>query len=220
MFVGHFALAFAAKPRAPQVSLPVLFAAAQFADLLWPVLVAAGIEQVRVAPGITAFTPLDFVSYPISHSLVMLIVWGAVLGWICFMVLGGERGGTRAWQIVFGLVVSHWLLDFVTHRPDMPVYPGGPMLGLGLWNSIPATLLTELVMFAGGLLIYARATRPRDATGRWALVGVAVFLATGFVITALGPPPPGVPAVWIGVIALMLLTLGLAHWVERHRVMR
>jgi hypothetical protein len=218
MFVGHFALALAAKPRAPQVSLPVLFAAAQFADLLWPVLVAAGLEHVRVAPGITAFTPLDFVSYPISHSLVMLLVWGVLFGWICFAVLGRKRGGTRAWGVVLGLVVSHWFLDFVTHRPDMPVYPGGPMLGLGLWRSIPATLLTELALFAGGVFVYARATRPRDATGRWAFVGITVFLAAGFVVTALGPPPPSVQAVWMGAVAIMSVTIGLAHWVERHRV--
>ncbi len=90
MFLGHFALAFAAKPRAPQMPLAVLFAAAQFADMLWPVLVAVGLEQVRVAPGITAFTPLEFISYPISHSLITLIAWGVALGGVSRVTLGAS----------------------------------------------------------------------------------------------------------------------------------
>jgi len=220
MFVGHFALAFAAKPRVPQVSLAVLFAAAQFADVLWPLLVATGIEQVRIAPGITAFTPLEFVSYPISHSLVALAAWGAAFGLLSALRLGRARGGVRAFVVVLGLVVSHWVLDFVTHRPDMPVYPGGPMVGLGLWGSVPGTLLTELALFAGGVFIYARATRPRDAIGRWAFVGVTGFLVAGFIATALAPPPPSVQAVWIGATAIALLTLGLAYWVEQHRIIQ
>lgn len=215
MFVGHFALAFAAKPRVPQVSLAVLFAAAQFADVLWPVLVATGIEQVRVSPGITAFTPLDFVRYPISHSLVALLAWGAIFG--SSIAIGRGRAGTRAFVVVLGLVVSHWFLDLLTHRPDMPVYPGGPTYGLGLWRSVVGTLATELTMFAAGVFLYARATRPRDATGRWALAGLVAFLVAGFVATALAPPPPSVQAVWVGAILIALITLGLGHLVERHR---
>ena len=82
MFIGHFGLGFAAKRAAPGVSLAILFLAAQFADTLWPFLVAAGVEQVRIDPGHTAVTPLDFVSYPWSHSLLMLAVWGVLLGWM------------------------------------------------------------------------------------------------------------------------------------------
>jgi hypothetical protein len=135
-FIGHFALGFAAKRAAPRISLGVLFAAAQFADLLWPVLVAVGVEKVRIDPGNTAFTPLDFVSYPFSHSLLMIVIWGALCG-----LLYNNR-------ILFGLVISHWILDFLTHRPDMPLYPGGgPKFGLGLWNSVPATLAVEVLMY-------------------------------------------------------------------------
>src|SRR5215471_18702837 len=126
MFIGHFALGFAAKRAAPRTSLVLLFAAAQFADLLWPLLVAVGIEQVRIEPGNTAFTPLDFVSYPYSHSLALLAVWGVV-----FTLVFG-----RNFAILAGLVVSHWVLDWITHRPDMPLYPGSAKYGLGLWNSI------------------------------------------------------------------------------------
>ena len=115
MFIGHFALGFAAKRAAPGVSLGVLFAAAQLADVLWPIFVATGVEQVRIDPGNTAFTPLDFVSYPYSHSLVLLIIWGLIFAGIAKVRL---RAG---FALIFALVVSHWVLDYITHRPDMPM---------------------------------------------------------------------------------------------------
>ncbi len=130
MFIGHFALGFAAKRAAPRLSLATLFAAAQFADLLWPFLLAAGVEQVRIVPGITAFTPLDFISYPYSHSLLALVIWGVLFGAICAVIVRDRR----VMLVVAALVVSHWVLDWITHRPDMPLYPGSVKVGLGLWN--------------------------------------------------------------------------------------
>jgi len=101
MFIGHFAVGFAAERVAPRVSLALLFAAAQLADLLWPVLVALGFEQVRIDPGNTAFTPLDFVRYPYSHSLALLVVWGLVYGAVYRSATG--RNG-RAFAIIAALV--------------------------------------------------------------------------------------------------------------------
>ena len=144
----------------------MLFAAVAWADLVWPVLLATGIEQVRIDPGNTAVTPLDFVSYPYSHSLLMLVLWGAVLGFV-YRATTGQNGSTFA--VLALLVVSHWVLDFLTHRPDMPLYPGGPKLGLGLWNSVTGTVLVEVAMYALGVWIYLRATRPRDGVGRWSM---------------------------------------------------
>ena len=213
MFIGHFALGYAAKRWVPQVSLALLFAAAQFADLLWPVLVALGVEQVRIAPGITASTPLEFISYPYSHSLVALILWGAVVGWI------GMRAADKplVFIVMLGLVVSHWVLDVVTHIPDMPLYPGGPKYGLGLWNSPAATFTVEIAMFAIGVWMYARATRARDAIGKWAFVGVTGFLLVGFVINANGAPPPSVTALCLMAIVLGGFTLAWAWWADKHR---
>jgi hypothetical protein len=114
MFIGHFALGFGAKRWAPAVSLGTLFLAAQFVVLLWPTLLLLGIEHVRVVPGITAFTPLDFTHYPVSHSLLAGVGWGIALG-------GGYallRRNRRAAVVIGLLVLSHWMLDFVTHRPD------------------------------------------------------------------------------------------------------
>jgi membrane-bound metal-dependent hydrolase YbcI (DUF457 family) len=213
MFIGHFALGFAAKRAAPRTSLATLFAAAQLADILWPVFVALGIEQVRIQPGITAFTPLDFISYPYSHSLLLLLVWGALFGALC----ATSTRNRRTWLVVGGLVVSHWVLDWITHRPDMPLYPGSARFGLGLWNSVPATIAVEIPMFVAGLWIYARATRARDAIGRRGFSALAGFLLVIYVANAIGPPPPSVTAIVVAGVAGAAVIVLWAWWFDRHR---
>ena len=199
MFIGHFGVAFAAKRAAPRVSLGVRFAAAQLADLLWPTFVLLGIEEVRVQPGITVVTPLDFVSYPYSHSLLLLGVWGAAFGtlYVAF------RRAAPAGVAIALLVVSHWVLDVVTHRRDMPLTPaaGSRRFGLGLWNSLPASLATELTMFAGGVAVYLAATR---AVPRRAAVKAWPF----------GPPPPSAAAVVWTAETIWLLVVW-AWWADR-----
>ena len=213
MFIGHFALGFAAKRVAPRLSLAALFAAVALADIIWPLLVAVGIEQVRIDPGNTAFTPLDFVSYPYSHSLVFLCLWGVVFGLIC----AGIVHDRRAAPIAAVLVISHWVLDWMTHRPDMPLYPGSVKLGLGLWNSVAATIAVEVPMFAVGVWTYARATRARDAPGRWAFAAFVGFLLLAYLMN-IGSPPPGVTAL----VAVALASTGVlvvwAWWFDRHRI--
>jgi len=212
MFIGHFALGFASKRVAPRLSLAALFGAAQLADILWPFLVAFGIEQVRIDPGNTAFTPLDFVSYPYSHSLVFLCVWGVIFGLIC----AGIVHDRRMVLIAAALVVSHWVLDWITHRPDMPLYPGSIKLGLGLWNSVPATIAVEVALFAAGVRTYARATRARDASGRWAFAAFVGFLLVIYFVN-IGSPPPGItPIVIVGIAGTAVLVLW-AWWFDRHR---
>jgi len=211
VFIGHFALGFGAKRWTPDVPLGVSFAAAQFADLLWPVLVATGIEQVRIDPGNTAMTPLDFISYPYSHSLAALVVWGLAFGWLCRRAIP-ER---RVFLTVFLLVLSHWVLDFATHRPDMPLYPGSAKFGLGLWNHPALERTVEIGMYVLGLWIYLRATRARDGVGRWGLFGMAAVLFVGYLIPA---APPSITALWTVAIVLGILTLVWAMWVDRHRV--
>ena len=214
MFIGHFALGYAAKRWVPRVSLAVLFGAAQLADFLWPVLVALGIERVRIVPGFTAATPLEFISYPYSHSLATLVLWGALFGWVCMRWVAGAR----VFLVVLALVVSHWVLDFVTHRPDMPLYPGGPKLGLNLWNSVPATMLVEISMFLAGAWIYLDITRPRNAVGRW---GTLVLLSTLLLIyigDALSPTlPPNVNAIVVVGLAASVIFTAWAVWADRYR---
>ena len=213
MFIGHAAVALAAKRVAPDVSLGVLFAAAGWLDLVWPVFLLLGIEQVRIDPGNTAFTPLDFVAYPWTHSLVLALAWSALFA---LAVSPWVRGG-RARLVLAALVFSHWLLDFVAHRPDLPLAPGdSAKLGLGLWNSIPGTLLVEGALMAAGLGLYLRATRARDGVGRYALGSLVLFLVAIWLANLGGPPPPDARAVaWVG-LAAWLFPLW-AGWADRHR---
>jgi hypothetical protein len=216
MFIGHYALGLAAKRLEPRLPLAVLLAAPQVLDLLWPVFVLSGVERVEVAPGDTAFMPLRFVSYPWSHSLVMAIVWAIVFGAIV-----QRRGASlRGAGIAAALVVSHWVLDVASHGPDMPLWPGGgPLLGLGLWRSVPATLVVESAMYAAGVTLYARATRSKDRTGTWAYAGLVGFLFLAYIANVLGPPPPSATAVAVSALALWLIPLW-GVWIERHREAR
>jgi len=216
MFIGHYALGFAAKRLEPRLSLALLLAAPQLLDLLWPIFVLAGIEHVEVAPGNTAFTPLAFIDYPWSHSLATSIVWAAAFAAVV-RALGGQW---RSAGIVGALVVSHWILDFASHGPDMPLWPGGgPRLGLGLWRSVPATLAVEVAMYAAGVAIYARATRTKDRVGTWAFVGLVGLLSVAYVGNLLGPLPPSGTAVAVSALALWLIPPWGA-WIDRHREAR
>ena len=216
MFVGHFAVGFGLKLTPPAVSLGFLFFAAQFIDLLWPTLLLLGLEHVEISPGITAVVPLDFVSYPISHSLLAVCGWAVLVG-------GGYGLWRRQWlsaAVCGGAVLSHWLLDLITHRPDLPLAPGGEIrVGLGLWSSLPATLVVELGLFAIGVTLYARATRAlgrKGSLGLWGLVGFLLLVHMG---NLFGPPPPSVQAIAISGHAQWLLVLW-AWWLDRHRVAR
>jgi hypothetical protein len=214
MFIGHFGLGFAAKRAAPTVSLGALFAAAQFADLLWPTLVLIGVEQVRVQPGITVVTPLDFVSYPYSHSLLMLCVWGVAFG-VIYMALRRARPPVAI--TIALLVVSHWVLDVVVHRPDLPITPwGSARLGLGLWNSLPGTLAAEFAIFGAGVALYARATRARTRGGTIGFWSLVALLAMVYLASTFGPPPPSAAAVAWSAQAMWLL-VAWGYWVDRSR---
>jgi len=215
MFVGHAALAFAAKTRCTKTSLGTLLFATFGLDLIWPWLVLGGIEQVRIDPGNTAFTALAFDYYPWSHSLLMAALWGGLAGAAYY---GARRERGAAWM-VGALVVSHWLLDWISHRPDMPLWPGAgsPLLGLGLWNSIPATLVVEGALFALGVGIYLRVTQARDRIGSVALWVLLAVLAFAWASGPFSPPPSSVKEVaGFGVVAGPLFGIW-AIWVDRHR---
>ena len=216
MFIGHYAVGFAAKRFAPQTSLGVLIASALLLDLLWPLFVLAGWEHVRIEPGNTVFTPLNFVSYPISHSLIATIGWATLFAAVYYFVKRYIVGAVVIW---IG-VVSHWVLDFVTHRPDMPLYPGGPLMGLGLWNSPVATVVVEGLMYAVGVWIYLRVTRARDGVGKWGLWAFVILVATLYIANIFSPPPAEVKPILIATTPIVWLIIVWAWWADRHREMR
>jgi hypothetical protein len=212
MFIGHNAVAFAAKRIAPKTSLGTLTAAVMLLDLIWPIFLLLGIEHVHIANGATKFTPLDFYDYPWTHSLVMSIAWGIAFGVVYFAKTRYARGAI----LVAFCVVSHWVLDLVVHRPDLPLWPGGPKFGFGLWNYPKATLAVEFTMYIFAIFIYRDATRPRDNVGSIAFWAFVIFLTCVYLAAALGPPPPNVRAIAIVGLVSWLLPLWAA-WFDRHR---
>ncbi len=168
-----------------------------------------------IDPGNTVFTPLDFESYPWSHSLLMVVIWGALLG----LVAGRRLQDAWAGRVVGALVVSHWVLDWVTHRPDLPLWPSGPVTGLGLWNSLAGTLVVEGALFVTGIVLYQSATRATDRVGRWAFAGLLVLTGAIWLSGPWSAPPPS--AVAIAVVGLaMWLFPAWAAWIDLHRSAR
>jgi len=212
MFLGHLAVGFAAKGAASKTSLGVLLGASELVDLLFPAFVLAGWEQVRIVPGDNPFLSAEF-QYPLSHSLVLTGIWGGAAAVAYWLFTRYRRGA-----VVVGLaVLSHWVLDLVSHRPDMPLYPGAsPMVGLGLWYSVAGTIAVELLMLAAGVWVYLRITRPRDRFGRygpWPFVALMLVLYFAMIF---GPPAPDASAfAWVN-MSFALFFLYVA-WFDRHR---
>jgi membrane-bound metal-dependent hydrolase YbcI (DUF457 family) len=216
MFIGHFGVGFASKRLAPRLNLAVLLAAPLLLDMLWPIFLVLGIESVKIDPGNTAVTPLDLHDYPWSHSLLMSLVWSALAGGLVWVVLRDLRPAL----VICAGVFSHWVLDVITHRPDMPLYPGSDVyLGLGLWNSKLGTALVESAIYAAGVAIYLRATRRKDRIGAWAFASMAALLALLYAANFNGPTPPSVNALII-VSFVFWIFIPWAFWADRHRVPR
>lgn len=203
MFVGHLALAFASKRFDPRPSLGWYVAAVTTLDLLWPIFLLLGIERVLVVPHATAFTPLQFVSYPWSHSLLMSAVWGALLAGLARRC----RVAPRTSLLLALLVMSHWLLDYVTHAPDMPLWPGAsPHLGLGLWNSIVGTIVLEGALWVAGIWLYLGPRRATQWIGRVALWSFIIVCTALWLVGPWSPPPPGERALaWFSLIGWVLI---------------
>lgn len=219
MFLSHFALGLAAKRVAPAVSLGTLILACQFADIIWPNFVLLGIERLAIVPGITTVTPIDFISYPYSHSLVALILW-SILAAAVYRVLRGQSATTISLLVIAGLVLSHWFLDVASHRPDMPIAPGdSPKLGLELWHSMHLTMIVEFGMLAAGLATYLKVTQATDRTGSVSLWAMIVVLIVLYLASVFGPPPPSPEAVaWSAEGVWLFVAWG--YWIDRHRSAR
>ena len=216
MFLGHFGLGMAAKKAAPVVSLGTLFLAAQFIDLLWPFFLLFDIETVAIEPGNTRFTPLNFISYPFSHSLLAVMGWAILFSVIYYLI---KKNGKTA--ITLGLlVISHWFLDLIVHRPDLPLaFNEETKWGFGLWNYPILTVIIELLIFALGIYFYLQSTVSKNKTGNYAFWGLIIFFILIYVMNAAGDPPPNTEMIgYVGLAQWLFIIWG--YWIDRNRESR
>lgn len=214
MFIGHYGAAYALKRWRPEVSLFTLFIGVQLLDVGWAVLVMAGVEKVRIVPGFTATNPLDLYYMPYTHGLIAALVWAAIAGSSYALI---RRHATAAGVAVGLAVFSHWVFDFIVHRPDLPLYDNSAKVGLGLWNYRGPAFALEIALLVAGLVLYLAGTRGRDRIGRvgpWVFVGVLI----GVQMVLFFGPPPGSPS---GAAATALVAYvafaAIARWIVRHR---
>jgi membrane-bound metal-dependent hydrolase YbcI (DUF457 family) len=216
MFIGHFGVSFAAKKAAPKVSLGTLFIATQFVDILWPLLLVLGVEKVEIVPGYTKTNAFDFLYYPYTHSLLMGLVWGIVIGGLYWLFKRDKQGA-----LVVGLgVLSHWFLDLIVHTADLPLTPfGEAKAGFGLWNHVALTLVIEVLIFLAGVYLYAKNTKAKNGIGRWGLWVLSILLIVFQFSNTFGPPPSGtIMTLFVSFISLMAIIVALAYWVDHNRI--
>ena len=214
MLVGHVAVSLGAKRIEPSISLGALVFASMLPDVVWCVLLLAGIEHVQIRPGMGAANYFKASDIGISHSLVMDVFWAALLAAAYFLKRRSPRG---AW-ILFGVVVSHWILDWISHRPDMPLSPGvHRYFGLGLWTSIPATLIVEGGLWTIAVICYARAIRSRTGGRVYAFWIVAALLTLAWYNNVAGPAPPNTQTAPLISLIFFSFTVAWAYWIDRSR---
>jgi hypothetical protein len=220
MFVGHYAVGLAAKKFAPRTSLGLLIAAPILLDLLWPIFLLIGWEQVSIQPNPNPFLRLSFDSYPISHGLVAAIGWATLFASIYFGIARYLAGAIAVWVGV----VSHWVLDYVVHRPDLPLYAstgrlytaGNRLFGLSLWNHRWITIAVEVLMLAAGVVIYLWTTKAKDQIGNIAFYAFVFVLVGLYAFVVFGPPPKSVKQLAIGSLCTWLFAVW-AWFFDSHR---
>lgn len=215
MFTGHYGVAFAVKGAEPRLRLWALFLAAQLVDIAWTVFVVFGVEHVRIVPGFTRSSPLEFTYYPYTHSLLAGLVWGAAVA-TAYRTTRGP-GASRPALLLGLTVASHWFLDLLVHVPDLPLYDNTAKMGLGLWNLPLPAFLVEAAVLLGGLWFYLRRSQPVRPRDRYALPIFAVVMLGVQSSAFFGPPPPSVAALGVTGFGLYVLLAAVAGWLERGR---
>jgi len=213
MFIGHFGTGLAAKKIDEKPSLGTLFLAAQFVDLLWPFFILTGIEKVKIEPGNTVFTPLNFIYYPFSHSLLSAIFWALLFGTVYYLF----KKNLKTSVLLGALVAGHWILDFLSHRADLPLAPwNGYKVGLGLWNSLPFTIIVEGLIFCIGAWLYISYAKANNKSGFYRIWGLLIFLVVIYINNIFAPPPPIETAVgWVGLSQWLIIIWG--YWIDKRK---
>jgi hypothetical protein len=215
MFVGHYAVGFLGKKLAPKASLATFVFAAMAADILWCAFLLAGIEQVAFTSGKGAGQYFEAINISFSHGLLMDLLWAALLAAGTYLLTRYARGAV----IVFLAVLSHWLLDVVSHRPDMPIgLNSGPKLGFGLWTSVPATLLVEGGFWIIALVVYATSHKFSSRAKLWGFWAGSLLLTLSWYGNITGPPPTNGRSAATSSLIFFSLSILWAYWIDKPKV--
>lgn len=210
MFIGHFGAGLAAKSLDKKISLGTLILAAQFIDLLWPVLILLKLEKVAIEPGNTPFTPLNFVSYPWSHSLLAVLVWALLFGIVYYIIKKDIKGSL----ITGSLVLSHWILDLFVHRPDLQIFPWMDYkAGFGLWYSVIFTLVIEGAIFIAGIWIFWRVCKIKDEKFNIRFWSLIIFLTIVYLVSSFGETPKSETDIAYAGLAMWIFVLW-GYWID------
>lgn len=215
MFVGHYGPSYAGSAADQRVPLWILFLSVQLLDILWGVFVLMGVERVRIVPGITATNPLDLYYMPYTHSLVGALGWSVAAGVAYGMWRG--RTHTRAGLIVGAAVFSHWVLDLLVHRPDLPLYGDRMKVGLGLWNVPVLAFGLEALLLFGGLLWYLQVTKGNRRGGRRGFIMFSAVLLGVQAVTFFGAPPTSPQGAAMTALAAYFVIAAVAAWLASER---
>lgn len=219
MFIGHYGVALAAKRVDKNIPLGLLFFATQFVDILFFALVLVGVERVSIVPGITAVSPFDFTYYPYSHSFTASLLW-AGLFFVVFKIIPSKSGSrnNRSTLVVAAIVLSHFFLDLIVHRPDLPLFGDNSYkFGLGLWNYVITSSLIEILILVIGLWLYLKSTKGISFGGKYGMIIFSAFLIIMLMASLFMPPPPDIRGFAIFGLVYQLSMVGVTSWLDRKR---
>jgi hypothetical protein len=221
MFIGHYGIALAAKRVDKNISLGLLFFATQFADILFFLLVLLGIEKMSFAPGITKVSPLDFTYYPYSHGLAASFFWAGLFFAVFKIAPSKPDSNKNRVALTMGATVfSHFLLDAIVHRADLPLLGGDSYkIGLGLWNYVLASSLIELLIFLSGLWVYFKSTKGATFIGKYGMIIFSAFVTIIWMASLLTPTPSDFKIRGFAIFGLVfqLLVIVIVSWLDRRR---
>ena len=215
MFIGHYGPGFAIKAIRPAIPLWLVFIAVQLVDVAWAALVLLGIEKVRIVPGITASNPLDLYYMPYTHSLVAAVLWAVAASILCKPVRGVRNWSAAAW--IGAAVFSHWILDLLVHRPDLPLYGDAMKVGLGIWNYPAIALSLEAFLLFGGMIMYLRRSKAINAIGRFGPPAFGILMLAIQSYVFFGPPPTSPGAAATTALVSYVVFAAVAQWLDRQR---
>ncbi len=214
MLIGHYGPAFAIKAIDKKVSLWMLFIAVQLPDIIWGTLILTGIEKAYINPSLES-NPLDLSYMPYSHGMLSTIIYSLVAVGILMLFPYFRKNKSSAWWIG-AAIFSHWILDFLSHRPDLPLYGNSAKVGLGLWNYPTLAVIIEVGIFIAGAIWYAIRVEGFKGWANylfWGFVGIASIASS---VRGDAMSPGSVDTVAISAMIFYAVATTIIYFVEKN----